>query len=78
MPFCEFACYRSRTDIVDPLRETGVFPNLVVQMIGVGEQTGSLDNMLQKIADFYEDEVDVAVGDLLTAMEPSEPPGSWV
>jgi type IV pilus assembly protein PilC len=56
--------------IVDPLRETGVFPNLVVQMIGVGEQTGSLDSMLQKIADFYEDEVDVAVGDLLTAMEP--------
>lgn len=56
--------------IVDPLRETGIFPNLVVQMIGVGEQTGSLDAMLQKIADFYEDEVDVAVGDLLTAMEP--------
>jgi len=56
--------------IVDPLRETGVFPNLVVQMIGVGEQTGSLDAMLNKIADFYEDEVDVAVGDLLTAMEP--------
>ena len=56
--------------IVDPLRETGVFPNLVVQMIGVGEHTGSLDTMLNKIADFYEDEVDVAVGDLLTAMEP--------
>jgi type IV pilus assembly protein PilC len=56
--------------IVDPLRETGVFPNIVVQMIGVGEQTGSLDAMLQKIADFFEDEVDAAVGDLLTAMEP--------
>ncbi len=56
--------------IVDPLRETGVFPNLVVQMIGVGEQTGSLDAMLQKIADFYEEEVDVAVADLLTALEP--------
>jgi len=56
--------------IVDPLRETGVFPNLVVQMIGVGEQTGALDAMLNKIADFYEEEVDVAVGDLLTAMEP--------
>jgi type IV pilus assembly protein PilC len=56
--------------IVDPLRETGVFPNMVVQMIGVGEQTGALDAMLQKIADFYEDEVDAAVGDLLTAMEP--------
>ncbi len=56
--------------IVDPLRETGVFPNMVVQMIGVGEQTGALDSMLQKVADFYEDEVDAAVGDLLTAMEP--------
>lgn len=56
--------------IVDPLRETGVFPNMVVQMIGVGEQTGALDAMLQKVADFYEDEVDAAVGDLLTAMEP--------
>jgi type IV pilus assembly protein PilC len=56
--------------IVDPLRETGVFPNVVVQMIGVGEQTGSLDAMLQKIADFYEEEVDAAVGDLLAAMEP--------
>jgi type IV pilus assembly protein PilC len=56
--------------IVDPLRETRVFPNLVVQMVGVGEQTGSLDAMLQKIADFYEEEVDVAVADLLTAMEP--------
>ena len=56
--------------IVDPLRETGVFPNMVVQMIGVGEQTGALDNMLQKVADFYEDEVDAAVADLLTALEP--------
>jgi type IV pilus assembly protein PilC len=56
--------------IVDPLRETGAFPNMVVQMIGVGEQTGALDAMLGKVADFYEDEVDAAVGDLLTAMEP--------
>jgi type IV pilus assembly protein PilC len=56
--------------IVDPLRETGQFPNMVVQMIGVGEQTGALDSMLGKVADFYEDEVDAAVGDLLTAMEP--------
>jgi type IV pilus assembly protein PilC len=56
--------------IVDPLRETGVFPNMVVQMIGVGEQTGALDAMLGKVADFYEDEVDASVGDLLTAMEP--------
>lgn len=56
--------------IVDPLRETGVFPNMVTQMIGVGEQTGALDAMLQKVADFYEDEVDAAVGNLLSAMEP--------
>jgi len=56
--------------IVDPLRETGVFPNMVVQMIGVGEQTGALDSMLGKVADFYEDEVDSGVGDLLAAMEP--------
>lgn len=56
--------------IVDPLRATEVFPNMVVQMIGVGEQTGALDNMLQKVADFYEDEVDAAVADLLTALEP--------
>jgi len=56
--------------IVEPLRETGVFPNMVTQMIGVGEQTGALDAMLNKVADFYEDEVDAAVGDLLTAMEP--------
>ncbi|MGH9402479.1 MAG: type II secretion system F family protein [Terriglobia bacterium] len=56
--------------IVDPLKATEVFPNMVVQMIGVGEQTGALDAMLQKVADFYEDEVDVAVKDLLTAMEP--------
>jgi type IV pilus assembly protein PilC len=56
--------------IVDPLRETGVFPNMVVQMIGVGEQTGALDAMLSKVADFYEDEVDAAIADLLSAMEP--------
>jgi type IV pilus assembly protein PilC len=43
---------------------------MVVQMIGVGEQTGALDAMLQKVADFYEEEVDAAVADLLTAMEP--------
>ncbi len=46
------------------------FPGMVTQMIGVGEQTGAMDAMLQKIADFYEDEVDAAVKDLLTAMEP--------
>ncbi len=56
--------------LVDPLKETEVFPGMVTQMIGVGEQTGAMDAMLQKIADFYEDEVDVAVKDMLTAIEP--------
>ncbi|HLJ85864.1 MAG TPA: type II secretion system F family protein [Candidatus Angelobacter sp.] len=56
--------------IVDPLRESGVFPNMVTQMIGVGEATGAMDTMLQKIADFYEDEVDTATKNLLTLMEP--------
>jgi type IV pilus assembly protein PilC len=56
--------------IAQPLRETAVFPAMVVQMIGVGEATGALDTMLGKIADFYEEEVDVAVAGLLTLMEP--------
>jgi type IV pilus assembly protein PilC len=56
--------------IVDPLRESGVFPNMVVQMIGVGEATGAMDAMLQKIADFYEDEVDAATKNMLTLLEP--------
>ncbi|HVJ05254.1 MAG TPA: type II secretion system F family protein [Candidatus Saccharimonadales bacterium] len=56
--------------IVDPLRESGVFPNMVTQMIGVGEATGAMDSMLQKIADFYEDEVDAATKDMLALMEP--------
>jgi type IV pilus assembly protein PilC len=56
--------------LVDPLKETDVFPGMVTQMIGVGEQTGAMDAMLQKVADFYEDEVDAAVKDLLTLMEP--------
>jgi type IV pilus assembly protein PilC len=56
--------------IAAPLKETGVFPGMVVQMIGVGEATGALDTMLSKIADFYEEEVDVAVEGLLTLLEP--------
>jgi len=56
--------------IVDPLRESGVFPNMVTQMIGVGEATGAMDAMLQKIADFYEDEVDTATKDMLAMLEP--------
>jgi type IV pilus assembly protein PilC len=56
--------------IVDPLKESGVFPNMVTQMIGVGEATGAMDNMLQKVADFYEDEVDAATRDMLAMLEP--------
>ncbi len=56
--------------IAAPLKETKVFPSMVVQMIGVGEATGALDTMLAKIADFYEEEVDTAVAGLLTLLEP--------
>lgn len=56
--------------ILDPLRESGIFPNMVVQMIGAGEQTGAMDAMLQKIADFYEHEVDTATKNMLTLLEP--------
>ncbi|HEY3450697.1 MAG TPA: type II secretion system F family protein [Myxococcales bacterium] len=56
--------------IAAPLLETGVFPPMVVQMIGVGEATGAMDQMLNKIADFYDDEVDVAVDALTSALEP--------
>lgn len=56
--------------LTEPLKESNVFPGMVTQMIAVGEQTGAMDAMLQKIADFYEEEVDSAVKDLLTAMEP--------
>lgn len=70
------AVMKARTSIAGgetisaPLRESGVFPPMVVQMINVGEQTGGLDEMLSKIADFYDDEVDTAVEALLAAMEP--------
>src|ERR1700742_3690244 len=56
--------------LTEPLAESQVFPGMVTQMISVGEQTGAMDAMLQKIADFYEEEVDAAVKDLLTALEP--------
>ncbi len=55
---------------VEPLKATDVFPHMVGQMVGVGEQTGALDAMLGKIADFYEDEVDTAIADLLAMIEP--------
>jgi len=56
--------------IAAPLKETSVFPSMVVQMISVGETTGALDTMLGKIAEFYEEEVDTAVAGLLTLLEP--------
>ncbi|HEY3568964.1 MAG TPA: type II secretion system F family protein [Thermoanaerobaculia bacterium] len=56
--------------VSEPLAQTRVFPSMVVQMINVGEQTGALDQMLSKIADFYEDEVDVAVAGLMKLIEP--------
>lgn len=56
--------------IAEPLGKSGVFPPMVVQMIGVGEQTGALDEMLEKVADFYDDEVDSAVDALTSAIEP--------
>jgi type IV pilus assembly protein PilC len=70
------AVMKSRTSIAggatisEPLKESGVFPPMVVQMIHVGEQTGGLDEMLNKIADFYDDEVDAAVGALTAVLEP--------
>jgi len=72
----ELAIQTTRTSIergetiAHPLRATNVFPSMVVQMIGVGEATGALDTMLSKIADFYEEEVDLAVAGLLTLLEP--------
>jgi type IV pilus assembly protein PilC len=57
-------------DMAGPLAESRVFPTMVVQMIGVGEQTGAMDQMLQKIADFYEEEVDAAVSALTSLIEP--------
>jgi type IV pilus assembly protein PilC len=56
--------------IAEPLKASGVFPPMVVQMIGIGEQTGALDEMLSKVADFYDDEVDAAVEALTAAIEP--------
>src|SRR5467141_2063706 len=56
---------------VEPLREADIFPHMVSQMVGIGEQTGALDAMLGKIADFYEQEVDAAIANLLTLMEPA-------
>jgi type IV pilus assembly protein PilC len=57
-------------NMVEPLSEAKVFPDMVVQMIGVGEQTGALDQMLNKIADFYEEETDIAVASMTSMLEP--------
>jgi type IV pilus assembly protein PilC len=56
--------------IAQPLKKSGVFPPMVISMISVGEQTGGLDEMLSKIADFYDEEVDAAVSNLLSLLEP--------
>jgi type IV pilus assembly protein PilC len=56
---------------VEPLRAAEIFPHMVAQMVGIGEQTGALDAMLGKIADFYEQEVDAAIANLLTLIEPA-------
>ncbi len=56
--------------LAEPLRNSKVFPAMVIQMVSVGEQTGALDNMLSKVADYYEDEVDVAVSGLTALLEP--------
>jgi type IV pilus assembly protein PilC len=56
--------------LVEPLKKSGLFPAMVVQMVGVGEQTGELDQMLQKMAEFYEEQADAAIADFLTLIEP--------
>jgi type IV pilus assembly protein PilC len=56
--------------IAEPLREASVFPGMVAQMVAVGEETGALDTMLSKIADFYEDQVDASVKSLTSILEP--------
>jgi type IV pilus assembly protein PilC len=61
---------RDGNTIAEPLSESKVFPPMVCQMTAVGETTGTLDAMLQKIADFYEDEVDNAVANLMALLEP--------
>jgi type IV pilus assembly protein PilC len=66
---CRAAVTEGKT-LAEPLRTSGVFPPMVTQMISVGEQTGALDAMLSKIADFYDDEVDTAVSTLTSLLEP--------
>jgi type IV pilus assembly protein PilC len=56
--------------IAEPLMESKIFPGMMVQMVAVGEETGNMEVMLNKVADFYDDEVDVAVGALTSMLEP--------
>jgi type IV pilus assembly protein PilC len=60
----------SGSTLAEPMRAVGVFPPMVTQMVGVGEETGRLDEMLGKLADFYDDEVDSAVESLTSVIEP--------
>jgi type IV pilus assembly protein PilC len=64
------AAIREGEQIGDPLQRSGMFPPMVVQMVAIGEETGSLDAMLSKIADFYESEVDSTLAGLTAALEP--------
>jgi type IV pilus assembly protein PilC len=64
------ASIREGETIAEPLNRSQIFPPMVIQMISVGESTGALDSMLSKIADFYEEEVDIAVGNLTSLLEP--------
>ncbi len=61
---------REGEQIGDPLQRSGMFPPMVVQMVAIGEETGSLDNMLSKVADFYESEVDATLASLTAMLEP--------
>ena len=56
--------------MADPMRQSGFFPPMVTQMVSVGESTGEMDTMLVKVADYYEEEVDILVANLLTILEP--------
>jgi len=64
------AAIREGEQIGDPLQRSGMFPPMVVQMVAIGEETGSLDNMLSKVADFYESEVDATLASLTAMLEP--------
>ncbi len=66
---CRKAVQEGNT-LVEPLKRANLFPSMVIQMVGVGEQTGELDQMLQKLADFYEEQADAAIADFLTLIEP--------